>query len=96
MYAKLLGLVIQHWLFLVSAAFRADLHRSLIKAPRTIRQRALALADALKEPALLSGVLKTIARCLAAGCRVAKRRKEPGTAQQLLALTDAGEEAAIA
>jgi hypothetical protein len=97
-YAKLLGLLVQHWIFLTSTAFWADPYRSLIKAGRTVRQRALALADALEEPALLSGVLKTIAGCLAAGCRVAKRRKEPGTAQQLLALTtdSAGEEAAIA
>jgi len=97
-FAKLLGLLVQHWIFLSSAAFWADPYRSLAKAGRTVRQRALALADALDEPALLSGVLKTIAGCLAAGCRVAKRRKEPGTAQQLLALTTdvAGEEAAIA
>jgi hypothetical protein len=95
-YAKLLGLLVQHWVFLSSAAFWADPYRSLVKAGRTVRQRALALADALDEPALLSGVLKTIAGCLAAGCRVAKRRKEPGTAQQLLALTNSGKEAAIA
>ncbi len=97
-YAKLLGLLVQHWVFLTSTAFWADPYRSLAKAGRTVRQRALALADALDEPALLSGVLKRIAGCLAVGCRVAKRRKEPGTAQQLLALTTvvAGEEAAIA
>ncbi len=95
----LLGLLVQHWIFLSSTAFWADPYRSLAKAGRTVRQRALALADALDEPALLLGVLKTIEGCLEAGCRVAKRRKEPGTAQQLLALTTtdhAGEEAAIA
>lgn len=95
-YAKLLGLLVQHWVFLTSTAFWADPYRSLVKAGRTVRQRALALADALDEPALLTGVLRTIGGCLAAGCRVAKRRKEPGTAQQLLALTDPGKEVAIA
>ncbi len=97
-YAKLLGVLLQHWVFLSSTAFWADPYRSLAKAGRTVRQRALALADALEEPALLSRVLETIARCLKTGCRVAKRRKEPGTAQQLLALTTdaAGAEAAIA
>jgi hypothetical protein len=95
-YAKLLGLLVQHWVFLSSTAFWADPYRSLVKAGRTVRQRALSLADTLDEPALLTRVLKSIGRCLAAGCRVAKRRKEPGTAQQLLALTDAGEEGAIA
>jgi hypothetical protein len=96
-YAKLLGLLVQHWVCLSSAAFWADPYHSLVKAGRTVRQRALALADALDKPALLSEVLKSIGRCLAAGCRVAKRHKEPGTAQQLLALTDeAREEAAFA
>jgi hypothetical protein len=95
-YAKLLGLLVQHWVLLSSSGFWADPYRSLAKAGRTVRQRALALADTLDEPALLTGVLKAIERCLAAGCRVAKRRKEPGTAQQLLALTDPGKEAAIA
>lgn len=98
-YAKLLGLLVQHWIFLSSTAFWADPYRSLIKAGRTVRQRALALSDALDDPGLLLGVLTTIADCLGAGCRVAKRRKEPGTAQQLLALTTidfAGEEAAVA
>lgn len=97
--AKLLGLLVQHWVFLSSTAFWADPYRSLAKAGRTVRQRALALADALDDPGLLSGVLETIACCLAAGCRVAKRRKEPGTAQQLLALTNtdfAGKEATLA
>lgn len=64
--------------------------------PAGVSEARLALANALDEPALLPGVLKTIAGCLAAGCWVAKRRKEPGTAQQLLALTGPGEEAAIA
>ncbi len=97
-FAKLLGLLVQHWVFLSSTAFWADPYRSLAKAGRTVRQRALALADAVDEPGLLCGVLKTIGVCLAAGCRVAKRRKEPGTAQQLLALTNtaAEKEATIA
>jgi hypothetical protein len=95
-YAKLLGLVVQHWVFLSGLAFWANPYRSLVKAARTIRQRALALADALDDPARLSGVLKVIAGCLAVGCRVAKRRKEPGTAQQLLALTGGGKGGAVA
>lgn len=95
-YAKLLGLLVQHWVFLSSTGFWADPYRSLAKASRTVRRRALALADALEDLALLCGVLETIGGCLAAGCRVAKRRKEPGTAQQLLALTETRKEAAVA
>lgn len=86
-YAKLLGLLVQHWVLLCSPAFWAEPYRSLVKAGRTIRRRALSLADALDDPAQLSKALGVIGSCLKAGCRVAKRRKEPGTAQQLLALT---------
>jgi hypothetical protein len=95
-YAKLLGLLVQHWVLLSSLAFWAGPYRSAVKGARTVRQRALSLADALDDPARLSGVLEVIARCLEAGCRVAKRRKEPGTAQQLLALTGGGKEGAVA
>ena len=94
-YAKLVGLLIQHWLILSAGGWeRAE--RSLMKAGRTVRRWALALAEALDKPRRLAGVLRSIGRCLAVGCRVAKRRKEPGTAQQLLALTQGRKEAAIA
>ncbi|HET8631412.1 MAG TPA: hypothetical protein VFL91_28655 [Thermomicrobiales bacterium] len=61
--------------------------RSLLKAARTVRQRALGLAGALDDAAALARVLARIARCLRVGGRVAKRRRAPGTAQQLLACT---------
>jgi hypothetical protein len=94
-YAKLLGLLIQHWLILSSGGWeRAD--RSLMKAGRTVRRWALALAEELDKRRRLLGVIRSIGRYLAVGCRVAKRRKEPGTAQQLLALTQGRKEAAVA
>ena len=95
-HAKLLGLLVQHWVFLTGVAFWAGPYRSPVKGARTVRQRALALADALDDPARLCGVIEVIGRCLAVGCRVAKRRKEPGTAQQLLALTGGGKEGTVA
>jgi hypothetical protein len=82
-YAKLLALLVQHWVLLTGSW--AQPGRSLVKAARAVRQRALALASALNDPAALALVLARIARCLAGGSRVATRRKEPGTAQQLLA-----------
>ena len=82
-YAKLLALLIQHWVLLTGSWAHPD--RSFVKAARTVRQWAAALPDALDEPAQLARVLGAIARCLTAGCRVAKRRQAPGTAQQLLA-----------
>jgi hypothetical protein len=82
-YAKLLALLIQHWVLLLGVWAHPD--RSCVKAARTVRQRALALADALDDHAELERVLARLARCLRVGCRVAKRRQTPGTAQQLLA-----------
>ncbi len=93
-YAKLIGLVIQHWLIVAGSWSRPD--RSLVKAARAVRQRALSMAEALDSPRRLSRTIEGVARCLGAGCRVDKRRKQPGTAQQLLALTDTRKEAAIA
>ena len=93
-YAKLIGLVVQHWIVLVGSWRTAE--RSVVKAARVVRRRAFTLACALENPRRLARVLGDITRCLQRGCRVDKRRKEPGTAQQLLALTNAAEEAAIA
>jgi hypothetical protein len=93
-YAKLIGLIIGHWVILAGSWRKAE--RSLVKAARTVRQRSLSLAEELDNPKRLRRTLESIARCLQAGCRVDKRRKQPGTAQQLLALTDAGKEVAIA
>lgn len=89
-YAKLLALLVQHWAFLTGRWAHPD--RSSVKAARPVRHRALALADALDDAGQLARVFTQIARCLRAGCRVAKRRQTPGTAQQVLAgpLTPAG------
>lgn len=94
-YAKLLGLLIQHWLILSAGGWeRAD--RSLMKAGRTVRRWALVVAESLDKPRRVLRVIRSIGQCMAVGCRVAKRRKEPGTAQQLLALTQGREEVAAA
>jgi hypothetical protein len=93
-YAKLIGLIVQHWLIVAGSWSRPE--RSLVKAARAVRRRALSMAEALESPRRLSRTVEGVARCLGAGCRVDKRRKEPGTAQQLLALTDARKEAAVA
>jgi hypothetical protein len=86
-YAKRLALLVQHWGFLTGSWAHPD--RSFVKAARTVRQRALTLADVLDAPAELEQVLARLARCLRAGCRVAKRRQMPGTAQQLLTCPEA-------
>jgi hypothetical protein len=88
-YGKLLGMVVQHWVLLVSCWSYPN--RSLVKASRTVRGHAMYLAAMLKQGGqLVAKVLEVIQRCLARGCRVNKRRKEPATHQLLLNLTGDG------
>jgi hypothetical protein len=85
-YAKLLAMVVQHWLFLVSCWAYPD--RSLPKAAQTVQKHALHLASAFGETPLLMRAIATIQRCLAAGCRMNRRKKAPNTYQLLLDLSD--------
>ncbi len=81
-FAKLLAMVVQHWLLLVGCWTYPD--RSLVKAAQTVRAFALALACALHAPPALEAALADIQRCLAAGCRLNRRKKKPNTYQVLL------------
>ena len=85
-YAKLIGVVIQHWLLLIGC-WRYP-NRSLFKAAHTIQKHAWHLAAVFSCFFSLARALTSIQRCLAAGCRINKRRKVPHTYQLLLALTD--------
>ncbi len=87
-FAKLLAMVVQHWLLLVSCWAFPD--RSLLKAAQTIRQHALSLASALACPAFLDHALAVVQRCVAAGCRFNRRKKNPNTYQLLLEPSLAG------
>ena len=78
-YAKLLGMVVQHWILLLSCWSYAD--RSLRKASRTVRAHASALGIVLSQGQMVIGILATIQRCLEKGCRINKRRKEPSAYQ---------------
>jgi hypothetical protein len=81
-YAKLLAMVVQHWLLLTGCWAYPD--RSLVKAAQTVRLHALHLASALACPAALEAAILVIHRCLAAGCRLNRRKKKPNTYQLLL------------
>jgi hypothetical protein len=81
-YAKLLAMVVQHWL-LLTGCWRYPA-RSLVKAAQTVRQHALHLASALACPTFLSQAIGVIHRCLAAGCRLNRRNTKPNTYQLLL------------
>jgi len=87
-FAKLLAMVVQHWLLLLSCWAFPD--RSLLKAAQTIRPHALALASALVYPAFLDHILAVVQRCVAAGCRLNRRKKHPNTYQLLLEPSLAG------
>jgi len=86
LYAKLVVMVIQHWILFTSWQYP---DRSLFKSVKTIRKHAIGLAMAfssgIKER--LIEVLKTIARCLSIGCRINKRKTIRHTYQLLLAVT---------
>jgi hypothetical protein len=81
-YAKLLGLLIHHWLYLLSCWDAPN--RSLVKAAQTIQKFAWSLALALPRWAQLQGQLAALQRCLASGCHTNKRRQRPATFQTLL------------
>lgn len=82
-YAKLIAMVIQHWVVLTSCWRFPD--RSWVKAAQTIRAYALLLAGALVGLADLTQVLDHLGACLAAGCRLNPRKAAPNTYQLLLA-----------
>lgn len=81
-YAKLIALVIQHWL-LLHGDWPAPNH-SLGKAARVVRRSARWLAAALDRRGRLREVLRTIGRLLAEAGRLNTRRRHPNTCQRLL------------
>lgn len=85
-YAKLTAMIIQHWLFLVSCW--AYPNRSLAKAAKTVRDYAPMLESALTGLIDIAVPIEQIQRCLAAGARMNRRRKEPNTYQLLLNIPD--------
>jgi Transposase DDE domain len=87
-YAKLLGMVVQHWVLLVSCWSYAN--RSLPKAARTVRRHALHLAAVVAQRQLVCKTLEIIQRCLKQGCRINRRHRQPATFQLLLNLTEGG------
>jgi len=80
-YAKLIAMVIQHWVLLVGCWIFAD--RSLTEAAATIRREATCLVGAIRCHARLVEVLAAIRRCLTAGCQIDHRKRKPSTFQLL-------------
>jgi DDE family transposase len=87
-YAKLLGMVVQHWILLVSCWSYPD--RSLAKAAGAVRRQALNLLAVIAQRQLVARTLEIIQRSLQRGCRVNRRVQGPSTFQLLLDLTEGG------
>lgn len=79
LYAKLLAVVVQHWILLLSAW--AAPNRSWVKAAQVVRQQALHLAVSFAQPAALVRALEVVQRCVQAAGRVNRRRKHPSAFQ---------------
>lgn len=78
-YAKLLALLIQHWL-MISAEIH-DVRRSTLQASRSIRKQAWHLAFVLDELPRLESVMRHIVTCLNVGCRISPSSTSPPTFQ---------------
>jgi DDE family transposase len=83
-YAKLLGLLVLHWLCLPTAWRHLD--RSLVKAAHVVQQFTQGLACTLATPRTFRRLLEALLRCLDRGCRQNRSRKAPRTFQLLEAL----------
>ena len=82
LYAKLLALVVQHWIVLTAAWAYPD--RSLPKLLATVRAWAMPLLDAIHRGRRLQAVLRCIRPCLRATAPINPRRTRPNTYQLLL------------
>jgi hypothetical protein len=83
--AQLLAMLVHHGVFVVSGWAYPD--RSLTQAAQTVQKHALHLARALASRQRLANALLTVKRCLAAGCRMNRRKKHPHTYQLSLDAT---------
>jgi hypothetical protein len=79
-FAKLLAMVVQHWLLLTAGPL---LGRSATKAAKRVRKQAVRLARALGVTRRLVRALTSLRQALQQGCRVKKRRGKPATFQVL-------------
>lgn len=84
-YAKLLAMVIQHWVLVMGCWAYPD--RSLVKASQVVREQAPLMASARAKAERLSEMLETIQGILKRNARINSRHKHPNTYQLLLALT---------
>lgn len=80
-YAKLIGLLLQHWLLVLFAWH--DAQRSLVKLAQVVRQTGWTLMEALAGFRSLRAALQLIARRMRSGCHMNSRHQRPNSAQLL-------------
>ena len=81
LYAKLIGMVLQHWLIVLLAWHNAQ--RSLVKLAQVVRDTAWTLMEALAGQRDFAAALRSIAQRMRAGCSMNTRHKHPNAAQLL-------------
>jgi hypothetical protein len=84
LYAKLIAMVVQHWMALVSSWEHVD--RSVVKVCQTIKKYAWDMAEAIGDHAAIRRIMGKLRTICAKGCRMNKRKKHPNTFQRLLNL----------
>lgn len=82
-YAKLVALLIQHWLLITGCWHRPE--RSLFQACRVVQRFAWALAFTFRFDLFFQLFLFVIHHCLSSGSRISKQQIRPPTFQRLLA-----------
>lgn len=80
-YAKLIGLLLQHWLIVLFAW--QDEQRSLVKLAHVVRDTCWTLMEALAGQPSLHAALQGIQRRMRSGCQMNRRKKHPNSAQLL-------------
>jgi hypothetical protein len=83
-YAKLIGVVVQHWVLLVGIWQEPE--RSLIKASRVVRGHIRSVLARVAEPAALQDELGRVVVSLAQGCRLDRHKLKPSSFQLLFNL----------
>jgi len=89
-YAKLLGLLVQHWVLLLTCW--EDPHRSWITVSEIVRDQAVVLAHGFSGRLSLTRALRLMCEAIvqAAGRSIAGRSDRPSTSRLLLAFGEVG------
>ncbi len=81
-YGKLAAMLLQHWLILLGCWH--DPWRSLVKAAQVVRRHAMRVLAALHGEYRWDCLERSLRRSMRSGCRVNRRKADPGTMQMLL------------